>query len=772
MTIALATTQSIAGLAGTAGVVNYTITGDVISAGTDSFQLLQQGTIAGSATALYTVPALSQAIVKNINLYNTSGSSVAVTIYINGTGGGNRTFQMTIPATGSATWDGKWVIYDANGVEQFVGSAGPIGATGPTGLTGPTGVTGPTGPGVPTARLINTTTPIQGGGDLSADRTISILAATQTAAGSLSGADKLKVDDMWIDVRNFGIDPANTATANTTALTNLIGASGTAASGSTIYFPGGTYQFNSNVTVGAKAYSFVGQGNQLTGGYTILQLVTGTTGLLTLTSGNWYTTFRNLTFTTATTQVSGNMVTVNDNVAVNFTNCTFAAQGGQMFNCIDYTGTTAAANTTVIDTCFLSGFKNFGINIASDGASLVLVNSIIQGQWGTTVQCAAAGMNVVNAGAVQIDNCDFLGAINNLLLAPTTGKVIASVYVTNTYMDAAFGSCLKITGAGATVRCRFISVSFTTSNAGTAFSAVEISTTVTAGAQGIDFENCSVLNTFSTTGTTNGFLITGAADFSIIACRIAGWTNGINITPFNSAGKTQPIIVDNTIGPNGGFGGNGTGILLNAGSFTYGSMIIQNNVMSGNTTAPMTDNSTIGPTVQKIIGGNVGWMGGAGDLQALTSGGAAVTNTRGAVTSGTTDTFLFTFRIPPNSVAVGQKFLLRMIGQASAAGNITVTIRGGAAGTIAGDTVISANTASAAVLNGYGYVDGLMQVVALGATGNIAGSHNLVVTALAPKTAAAEVIANAPTTAAWFITISATASVGTWTVREASLVAL
>lgn len=799
--INLAAAETLRGVASAASSVSYTITGMELSATlTEAYHVLAQGVLSNVAGTIYPAPASNSAFIKTILLANTTAGPITVTLYVNGVAATNQIGACVIPANGHAMVNQLgWEVYDSNGFQQFVGNVGATGPTGPTGPTGstgptgptgiqgltgptgltgatgptgPTGVTGVTGPGVPTARLINTTAPLAGGGDLSADRTLSITAATTSAAGSLSGADKLKVDDMWIDVRNFGIDPANSAAANTTALTALVGASGTAASGSTIYFPGGTYQFNANVTVGAKAYTFIGQGNQLTGGYTILQLVTGTTGLLTLTSGNWYTTFRNFTFTCVTTQVSGSMVTVNDNVGVNFTNCSFAAQGGQAFNCIDYTGTGAAANTTVIDTCFISGFKNFGINVAADGASLVVVNTIIQGQWGTTVQCAAAGINVINAGAVQVDNCDLLGAVNNLLLAPTTGKVIASVYVTNTYMDAAFGSCLKITGAGATVRCRFISVSFTTSNASTAFSAVEISTSVTAGAQGIDFENCSVLNTFSTTGTTNGFLITGAADISIVACRIAGWTNGINLTPFNSNGKTQPMIEDNTIGPTGGIAGNSVGILLNAGAVQYGDTLIQNNIVSGNTSAPITDNSTHTTTAFKLISGNAGWMGGAGDLQALSSAGAARIATRGTVTSGTTATLLFTARIPPNSVSVGQKFLIRLTGQTSALATITISVLGGANGTTA-DTIISTVASSAAAANAYVTHEALATVVALGATANVASSgYSVILASVANKASVAEVIANAPTTAAWFLSVAVTASTGTFTVREGAIVAL
>lgn len=47
---------------------------------------------------------------------------------------------------------------------------------------------------VPASRTISTTAPLTGGGDLSANRTLSIAAATTSAAGSMSGADKTKLD--------------------------------------------------------------------------------------------------------------------------------------------------------------------------------------------------------------------------------------------------------------------------------------------------------------------------------------------------------------------------------------------------------------------------------------------------------------------------------------------------------------------------------------------------------------------------------------------------
>jgi hypothetical protein len=49
---------------------------------------------------------------------------------------------------------------------------------------------------VGTARAINTTAPLTGGGDLTADRTLGIAAASASAPGSMSAADKAKLDGM------------------------------------------------------------------------------------------------------------------------------------------------------------------------------------------------------------------------------------------------------------------------------------------------------------------------------------------------------------------------------------------------------------------------------------------------------------------------------------------------------------------------------------------------------------------------------------------------
>ena len=60
--------------------------------------------------------------------------------------------------------------------------------------------------GVPTARLINTTAPLTGGGDLTADRTLVISAATTASPGSLSASDKTKLDGIASGATNTPLD--------------------------------------------------------------------------------------------------------------------------------------------------------------------------------------------------------------------------------------------------------------------------------------------------------------------------------------------------------------------------------------------------------------------------------------------------------------------------------------------------------------------------------------------------------------------------------------
>jgi hypothetical protein len=419
--------------------------------------------------------------------------------------------------------------------------------------------------------------------------------------------------------------PGNTAAVNSTNIAAIIAA---ATTGQTIYFPPGTYQFASTINVGTKSFKFVGAGSGQAGApavvYTILCTTSATADLFALTDTYWYTEFSDICFSTTVTKTAGAMINTgtassSGNVGTHIRRCNFngSTQGSfNLFNCVVFNGTNSA-NQTMVEDCYFENFASFGISLVnntttnSTSSSLVVSGCTMQGQLSSGN--ALAGIQVTQCGAVQIDNCDIIGCVNNLLCNPATGSPaqgVFSLYCTNTYFDNSFGSCIKLTGTGNIERSKFEQCSFTVTGGSTGYSAVEISSTATILPTGIDFVNCNVYNTFGNTGTSNGFLINGCQDINILGCRIAGWTNGINITPSTGV-VTKPNIQGCIIGSSGNIGVNTVGILLNAGSFAYGSIQIQNNNLVGNTT-PITDSSTITVTalanVQRLINNNLGYQ--------------------------------------------------------------------------------------------------------------------------------------------------------------------
>lgn len=414
----------------------------------------------------------------------------------------------------------------------------------------------------------------------------------------------------WVDVTKFPgtpVLPGNTAAQNITAINAILAASG---AGNTIYFPGGTYSFNAAWTMpAAKQFTFQGQGPGLSGGNTLLQWTSNVAGTwITLAGSTFYYYFRDLTFvSTGVAQTAGAVVDVNGNATTNFYNCHFTGLSGGTLNDVlvgTNTGFGQSWNTSVISDCVMNSYKGRGIFIDSAGASLTVANSVIQGAWGPssagiftgapglTTQ-AAAGIQANNCGALQVNDCDVLGNVNNLLLSPAVGQVNASCFVTNTYFDSSGGSCFKIAGAGATVRVRFDTCSFTTagtnySTPGSGFSAIENAGTFVfaAGGQSVAFTNCNILNTFATAGATNGVLISGTwADWYFTNCNVAAWTTGMSLTP-NGTNISMMKVGFGAVGPSAGYGANNTGFIVGAGS--YKGLQIQGVSAHGNTSSNLT----------------------------------------------------------------------------------------------------------------------------------------------------------------------------------------
>lgn len=170
--------------------------------GTPSVQITDPEVTAGTDTAAHTVSAAQLKLAAEThgvgvtNLSNTPGSTTIVLNSSTGTG-------TTLPAA-------------------TTGAAGLLIATDKAKLDNvPTNTTTALSGKVDTTLTISTTAPLSGGGALSANRTLAISAATTSAPGSMSAADKTKLNniqpyDKWQTLAVLGMGTAAGGTAANT----------------------------------------------------------------------------------------------------------------------------------------------------------------------------------------------------------------------------------------------------------------------------------------------------------------------------------------------------------------------------------------------------------------------------------------------------------------------------------------------------------------------------------------------------------------------------
>lgn len=676
MSLTLAATQSIGGMAGTGTAVTYTLLGDEITGTTDAFKVLAQGQLPTSAAALYTATGVT-ALVKTILLANTTASVVNVTLYINGTAAANQVASLPIPANGEAFWsDSGWVVMDSSGaLLQTVG------------LT--------------TDSVTNTILANMAAYTLKGNNTASTadpIDLTQAQAVKL-----LNAYGTTYSANAEGILPGNTAAQNVTAFNAWYAA---ASLFSTLIVEPGFYDFNAELTMGRDIrLRILGAGK----GRSVWRSTSATAHLLNQTVAGYYISIEEMGFAVnGVTKTAGSMVRfAANNALTDVRRCEFQ----NAYNGIELLS--SGMNIGVINECIFSspsstaGSDTNGAQILINGAG---INFMIQNTTINVTGVSTTGLMINQCGAVQVGNCDFIGGKNTMLVNATA--VVSALYFTNCFFDqATLGSTVKFMGTFAVSRTKFVQCGIT-NGGGSGLVALEIAGTGTGTAipEAIDFLLCDFYNN-GFAGTTTGILVTGCRGFDVRFCRIAGFTFGMDITPYNANGITNFNISGSTIGPTENFAANGTGIRLNAGSFQFGASLIVGNDLSGNTTAALVNNGTFAAGAGLTIAQNLG----------LAQPSTPIVATPGTIT--TTEAVAHQVSIPANSLLVGTTYRVKVFGTITGTTpTILARVRCGTAGTTADAQVAAMSAASAALTSATAWsIEALFTVRTIGSGGTCIG---------------------------------------------------
>jgi hypothetical protein len=561
--------------------------------------------------------------------------------------------------------------------------------------------------------------------------------ATTSVNGLLSAADKTKLNNLGAgsgsySVIQYGITTSNTGAANLAAWNALMAS---IPDNSTVSFPpsASPYTFSDTLAIPTgKHLRITGSSNQKS----IIQTSHASNDMFTV--GDWYNEFNGLKFQASVTRTAGAAINSGNNVSVNVTNCDFAG----MWDGIVYTGGVNAGNLALVSNCQFTGTLNRGIVLDGTNANTIIEKVIMDG----TLGVQQVGLDLVQCGSVLVSNSDFIRAVNNCRFNPVSPNGVFSAYFVNVFFDTSSASSVKFTNTGNVQRVKFTNCWFSGSVIG-----CEFASTAATLPTAIDFVNCDI---FGNSG--RGIYANGVQDFNVTNCRIAGNTTAGVETNASTGSVTKFNLANNSICPTAGFGANGVGVLINAG--TYGGYALKNNDVRSNSTANISDSGSVATTDLKIINDNFGHI--------ITGSIANLVATASA--SGTTLTGLLTARVPAKAAVVGQVFRFKLLGNCSAAGTFTFHVHAGASGSTS-DTVAwtSVTSASLSANNRAGF-EGLLTVRSASSVQcEGLGFGN---TGLLPSATAAPATVAVTTTGAWFITLSVTGSLASGFVAQQAVV--
>lgn len=593
--------------------------------------------------------------------------------------------------------------------------------------------------------------------DLTAAQATALLAlASASAKGLQSSIHFIKTEGIWKDVvADFGADPAGVIDA-TTIIQTAVDSFGSG--GGVLYFPAGTYKISGTITV-SKPVILMGAGRSIS----VVSTTNATLTMFLAATGAQGMGFEQMRLSASAEglRTAGHAFDMAAIANVYMQQCDILFQWSSVRS--------AGPLQFIDDVNAREGGENAinGQYVLVEGTGDRYIRRLTT-DGGPGDATGLAGVRVRQCSSCVISDCNIINAGNALDIVPNggAGTAVASILAMNTFFDSsAIGvNILPATATDTAHRMRFTNCWFGSNTV--ANFRMGNGTIPNANIASVDIIGCDF---FSAGGTPVpfGLDVQGATDWSVRASRFGGHTtNAIRVAVGTGSADHRFSITDNLIANCLGGGANAQGITVGAG--TYGNIqILDNRGLDTNTTPGMVVTGGVGPTGQINVDNNMGCV--AGPLQALASGGGSVLANagRGVATAATAETFLATFRIPANSVQVGDVFQLTALLQSSSTGTFTARVRVGTAGTIADALVNIAGVSAAGAANSWVTVNIYVYIVALGPTATVGAALSGTSTAAAFSSAAvAEAPGNVPTTAPWFISFCGTASVAGYTVRN------
>jgi hypothetical protein len=411
------------------------------------------------------------------------------------------------------------------------------------------------------------------------------LSYNQGGAGAVTRTILARLQDI-VSVKDFGAkgDGTTNDTAAFQAAMNWI-----AIAGGELYVPPGTYIVNPDGTSvltwsATTPLRMRGAG----AGASILQTnSTGNASIFNITNGTIELSDIGL-YGPESAAAAGTLLTTS--VDHKFTRVDF---------CRYFKGLSLSANIGLLDGChFGTEFINGPISASSVGAyvngyagGLNITNCIAYVPSNPTIT-PFCGINIVNAGGVQISNSNIIRQGTNVLVNPQSGQGVASLQISNCYLDSAQTYNLWIVpGAGASVSRTFLNQVECSSSAGDGININGLNGTV---------DGVLIVASQANFCAGNGITITGANAKNI---DIIGGEHSGNVGAGISVSSGASVRVKGVFAGAGyGGGANALGFFCDESS----SLSLRDCTASGNTTNYGVQPSTIVQNCDGFVSANTG----------------------------------------------------------------------------------------------------------------------------------------------------------------------